>query len=97
MGAGIVLGPGRTREAEYRAAHNELVASAWATKIAHEVDPRTGWAACSPRKLPLLLPPRTSRSAGQEPGGPLLRGRAGARALPGYALKMSSARASTWA
>ena len=40
MGAGIVLEPGENaREAEYRAAHNELVASAWATKIAHEVDP----------------------------------------------------------
>lgn len=32
MGAGIVLEPGENaREAEYRAAHNELVASAWAT------------------------------------------------------------------
>ena len=40
MGAGIVLEPGENaREAEYRAAHNELVASAWATKIAHEIDP----------------------------------------------------------
>ena len=27
------------KEAKYIAAHNELVASAWATKIAHEIDP----------------------------------------------------------
>ena len=40
MGAGLVFGEGEDREAtEYLAAHNELVASAWATKIAHEVDP----------------------------------------------------------
>ena len=40
MGAGLVFGEGEDREAAmYLAAHNELVASAWATKIAHEVDP----------------------------------------------------------
>ena len=40
MGAGIVLEPGENpRSAEYLAAHHELVASAWATKIAHEIDP----------------------------------------------------------
>ena len=40
MGAGIVLEPGENpRAAEYLAAHHELVASAWATKIAHEIDP----------------------------------------------------------
>ena len=40
MGAGIVLEPGENPlAAEYRAAHNELVASAWAVKIAHEIDP----------------------------------------------------------
>ena len=40
MGAGLVFAEGENREqAQYLAAHNELVASAWATKIAHEVDP----------------------------------------------------------
>ena len=40
MGAGLVFEEGEDREAvEYQAAHNELVASAWATKIAHEIDP----------------------------------------------------------
>ena len=40
MGAGLVFDEGEDREAiEYQAAHNELVASAWATKIAHEIDP----------------------------------------------------------
>ena len=40
MGAGLVFEEGEDREAvEYLAAHNELVASAWATKIAHEIDP----------------------------------------------------------
>ena len=40
IGAGIVFDEGEDHEAvEYLAAHNELVASAWATKIAHEIDP----------------------------------------------------------
>ena len=40
MGAGLVFEEGENKEAvEYLAAHNELVASAWATKIAHEIDP----------------------------------------------------------
>ena len=40
MGAGIVFEEGEDHEAaEYLAAHNELVASAWATKIAREIDP----------------------------------------------------------
>lgn len=40
MGAGLVFEEGESREqAMYLAAHNELVASAWATKIAHEIDP----------------------------------------------------------
>ena len=40
MGAGLVFEEGENREeAKYVAAHNELVASAWATKIAHEIDP----------------------------------------------------------
>lgn len=40
MGAGLVFEEGEDKRAvEYRAAHHELVASAWATKIAHEVDP----------------------------------------------------------
>ena len=40
MGAGLVFEEGENKEAvEYLAAHNELVASAWAVKIAHEIDP----------------------------------------------------------
>ena len=40
MGAGLVFEEGESREqAKYLAAHNELVASAWATKIAHDIDP----------------------------------------------------------
>lgn len=39
MGAGLVFEEGENREqAKYLAAHNELVASAWATKIAHDID-----------------------------------------------------------
>ncbi len=38
--AGLAFEEGENKEAvEYLAAHNELVASAWATKIAHEIDP----------------------------------------------------------
>ena len=40
MGAGLVFEEGEDHEqAKYLAAHNELVASAYATKIAHEIDP----------------------------------------------------------
>ena len=39
MGAGLMFKEGEDqKEAKYIAAHNELVASAWATKIAHEID-----------------------------------------------------------
>ena len=41
MGAGLVFSEGENKQAvEYLAAHHELVASAWATKIAHEIDPK---------------------------------------------------------
>ena len=40
MGAGIVFEEGEDRkQVLYTAAHHELVASAWATKIGHEIDP----------------------------------------------------------
>ncbi len=40
MGAGLVFEEGENPEqVKYLAAHNELVASAWATKIAREIDP----------------------------------------------------------
>ena len=40
MGAGIVFEEGENHEAvKYQVAHNELVASALATKMAHEIDP----------------------------------------------------------
>ncbi len=38
MGAGTDVKKAKDQEAKYIAAHNELVASAWATKIAHEID-----------------------------------------------------------
>lgn len=40
MGAGLVLEKDENeKEVKYLAAHHELVASAWATKIAHDIDP----------------------------------------------------------
>lgn len=40
MGAGLQFEEGEDQEqAKYVSAHHELVASAWATKIAHEIDP----------------------------------------------------------
>ncbi len=40
MGAGLYFEEGEDKQkAEYQAVHNELVASAWAVKIAHEIDP----------------------------------------------------------
>mgnify|MGYP001134888014 CR=1 FL=1 len=40
MGAGLVFEEGEDKEkSKYISAHHELVASAWATKIAHEIDP----------------------------------------------------------
>ena len=40
MGAGLVFDEGEDQEkAKYLSAHHELIASAWATKIAHEIDP----------------------------------------------------------
>ncbi len=40
MGAGLVFEEGEDQEkAKYVSAHHELIASAWATKIAHEIDP----------------------------------------------------------
>ena len=40
MGAGLVFKDGEDqKQAKYQAVHNELVASSWATQIAHEIDP----------------------------------------------------------
>lgn len=40
MGAGLYLGEDENPEkVQYQAIHHELLASAWATKIAHEIDP----------------------------------------------------------
>lgn len=40
MGAGLLFEEGEDQtKAKYLSAHHELVASAWATKIAHEIDP----------------------------------------------------------
>ena len=92
MGAGIVLEPGENaREAEYRAAHNELVASAWATKIAHEVDPenKVGCMLAAGSYYPYSCRPEDVRAAQVKNQEDLFfvdvqaRGR-----YPGYALKM---------
>lgn len=40
MGAGLIFTEGEDQvKAKYVSAHHELIASAWATKIAHEIDP----------------------------------------------------------
>ena len=40
MGAGLIFNEGdNKKQIQYQAIHHELVASAWATKIAHEIDP----------------------------------------------------------
>ena len=40
MGAGLQFIEGEDKnQAKYASAHHELVASAWAVKIAHEIDP----------------------------------------------------------
>ena len=41
IGAGLVFEEGEdTEQSKYLSAHHELIASAWATKIAHEIDPQ---------------------------------------------------------
>ena len=47
MGAGLYFEEGdNVEQVKYQAAHHELLASAIATKIAHEVDPKIKWAVC---------------------------------------------------
>ena len=92
MGAGIVLEPGENaREAEYRAAHNELVASAWATKIAHEVDPenKVGCMLAAGSYYPYSCRPEDIRAAQVKNQEDLFFVDVRARGhYPGYALKM---------
>ena len=92
MGAGIVLEPGENaREAEYRAAHNELVASAWATKIAHEVDPenKVGCMLSAGSYYPYSCRPEDVRAAQVKNQEDLFFVDVQARGhYPGYALKM---------
>lgn len=92
MGAGIVLEPGENaREAEYRAAHNELVASAWATKIAHEVDPenKVGCILAAGSYYPYSCRPEDVRAAQVKNQEDLFFVDVQARGhYPGYALKM---------
>lgn len=92
MGAGIVLEPGENaREAEYRAAHNELVASAWATKIAHEVDPenKVGCMLAAGSYYPYSCRPEDVRAAQVKNQEDLFFVDVQARVhYPGYALKM---------
>lgn len=46
-GAGLVFEEGENQDqVKYQAAHHQLVASALATKIAHEVNPQIRWAVC---------------------------------------------------
>ena len=92
MGAGIVLESGENaREAEYRAAHNELVASAWATKIAHEVDPenKVGCMLAAGSYYPYSCRPEDVRAAQVKNQEDLFFVDVQARGhYPGYALKM---------
>ena len=92
MGAGIVLEPGENaREAKYRAAHNELVASAWATKIAHEVDPenKVGCMLAAGSYYPYSCRPEDVRAAQVKNQEDLFFVDVQARGhYPGYALKM---------
>ena len=92
MGAGIVLEEGENPlEAEYRAAHNELVASAWATKIAHEIDPenKVGCMLAAGSYYPYSCRPEDVRAAQVKNQENYFFVDVQARgAYPGYALKM---------
>ena len=80
-GAGLVFEEGENEDqVKYQAAHHELVASALATKIAHEVRLHAG----GRQFLPVLLQAgRRVDGAGERPREPVLYRRAGARQLSG--------------
>ena len=101
MGAGLVFEEGEDKEAvEYLAAHNELVASAWATKIAHEIDPdvKIGCMLAVGSYYPYSCRPedvRAAQLANQDNISSLMsRAAAATRPMPS---STSSATASMWA
>src|SRR5699024_11337728 len=66
MGAGVVFEEGENEEqVKYTAAHHELVASAIATKIAHEVDPenKVGCMLAAGQYYPMTPNPKDVREA----------------------------------
>ena len=95
LGAGLVFEEDENRKAtEYLAAHNELVASAWATKIAHEVDPEnTPRAATTPTAAtPPTCATPSSRTRRTTSSWTCRR----ADTIRGMRSRCSSARALTW-
>ena len=75
---------------EYRAAHNELVASAWAVKIAHEIDPenKVGCMLAAGSYYPYSCRPEDVRAGPAQKSRELFLCRCSEpRVLPGYAAK----------
>lgn len=93
LGAGLVFAEGEDEErSKYQAAHHELIASALATRMAHEINPETGWAACLPQEALILFLPAGGCLGGAAygPGKLLFRGCAGQRLLPLLCSKKAS-------
>lgn len=92
MGAGLVFQEGEDQtEAKYQAAHNELVASAWASKIAHEIDPenQVGCMLAGGQFYPLTADPKDVFEALNKDRENLMFIDVQARGYyPNYALKM---------
>lgn len=67
MGAGLCFEEGENEEqVKYQAAHHELVASAIATKLAHEIDPnnKVGCMLAAGQNYPYLIPTKALRDEG---------------------------------
>ncbi len=92
MGAGLLFKEGENpKHAIYQAAHNELVASAWATKIAHEIDPnnQVGCMLCGGQFYPYSCHPEDVFAALTKDRENLMFIDVQARGYyPSYALKM---------
>ncbi len=101
-GAGLVFEEGENQDQmKYQAAHHQLVASALATKIAHEVNPQNqvGCMLAGGNFYPQLQAGRCLGGAGERSGKPVLSMcRRGARirlTLPAYSAKRGNHRQST--
>jgi 6-phospho-beta-glucosidase len=77
-------------QVKYQAAHHELVASALATKIAHEVNPenQVGCMLAGGNFYPYSCKPEDVDGAGERPREPVLYRRAGARRYPAYSARV---------